>query len=315
MAKPRTLRKKQKTCASAQWGGQGIMAFYTSTLEAELEAAGVRVEVLAFDWQEAHVAHERLSRHSLALTISPDRLDSQIRLSEKGADSGSLAIAGRLFFIPAEVNLEGRGGGFKARSVFCHFDPDWFEDVTGFGGEWEPQMLSACIDLGDARLTEMVSRLGQEAMAPGLASRRLAEGLGMTAAVELARRLTSANARSKAGPQQLLPWQLRRITGYFKSLASYAPDLTELADQCGVSSRHLRRLFKATTHKTIYDYASEVWTGKAKQMLCETELPLKEISARLGFSDPGAFSVAFRRAAGLAPRSYRQQSRSAPLGH
>jgi hypothetical protein len=58
------------------------MAFYTSTVEAELESAGVRVEVLSFDWQEAYVANQRLSRHSLALTISPDRLDSLLRFSE-----------------------------------------------------------------------------------------------------------------------------------------------------------------------------------------------------------------------------------------
>ena len=132
----------------------------------------------------------------------------------------------------------------------------------------------------------------------------------MAAAVELTRRLASVSAHAGVDGPRLLPWQMRRITGYFEALSTYAPDLTELAELCGVSSRHLRRLFKATTQRTIYDYNRDVWTGKAKRMLCETDLPLKEVSARLGFSDPGAFSVAFRRTAGVAPRRYRQQSRT-----
>jgi AraC family transcriptional regulator len=286
------------------------MALYRSTVEAELEAPGVRVEVTTFDWPVSPVSEHRMSRHSLGLTVSPGRVDSQIRLLGEACDSGSFTPMGRLFFFPADVSLQGSAGCFRSRSVFCHFDPDWFEDVTGFDGGWDPDTLSACIDLGDARLIELVSRLGQEAMQPGLASRRFAEGLSMAAAVELTRRLKSL-PRSAADGLRLLPWQMRRITSYFETLSSYDLNLDELAQLCGVSSRHLRRLFKATTRRTIYDHAREVWMGKAKRMLCDTDLPLKEISAQLGFSDPGAFSVAFRRTAGVAPRRYRQQSRSA----
>lgn len=47
--------------------------------------------------------------------------------------------------------------------------------------------------------------------------------------------------------------------------------------------------------------------AKAKSLLCDTEIPLKEITAQIGFTDPSSFSMAFRRATGAAPRTFRQQ--------
>jgi AraC-like DNA-binding protein len=44
-------------------------------------------------------------------------------------------------------------------------------------------------------------------------------------------------------------------------------------------------------------------------MLADTNMPVKDIAFRLGFSDPSAFSRAFRRWTGGAPASYRQQHR------
>ena len=222
------------------------------------------------------------------------------------------ARLGRLFLIPADVRIQGRAQPINSRSVFCLFERDWFESVTGLGRDWDAHMLAACVDLGDTRLAEMVARLAQEAMAPGLASDKFAEGLGTLTAVELARRLRSVSDRARSEGLRLLPWQMRRITRYFDNLDSYAPDLGEVAVLCGVGERHLRRLFKATTNRTIYEHATDVWTEKAKRMLASDEIALKEISARLGFADPGGFSVAFRRAVGVSPLKFRQQSLGAP---
>jgi len=271
----------------------------------------VQVEVTRYIWPTAHASDDRMSDYSLGLTLTPRRLGSQIRYYDHARDTGAFADLGRLFFVPADMHLQGRAPPLDSLAVFCRFDRDWFEGVTGLGHDWNAEMLSACIDIGDSRLIELMSRLGQEAMAPGLASCKLAEGLGLLTAVDLARHLRRVSARSKSDGPKLTPWQIRRITNYFDRLAVYAPDIAEVAGLCGVSDRHLRRLFKETTDRTIYEHARDIWTAKAKRMLSDTELPLKEISARLGFSDPGSFSVAFRRASGVAPRRFRQQSKCA----
>ena len=63
------------------------------------------------------------------------------------------------------------------------------------------------------------------------------------------------------------------------------------------------RLFREATGETVKSYVERVRLTKAKALLSGTELPLKEISARLGFASPSGFSVAFRRLAGETPTS------------
>lgn len=282
------------------------MIQYTANIDAELVAPGVTVQVTDFDWINPHVIESCLPRYVFVCSISSTFAYSETRYSTDDA-SGTFAHTGNLIFVPANVHLDGRGSAGRARAVVCTFEQHWFEELTGIGDDWHPDMLAACVNIRNSRLAQAITRMGQEALAPGLACRKLTEGLGLLTAVEMARHLRSADPRSRAAGQTLTAWQMRRITDYIETLSGYVPDITELADLCGVSSRHLRRLFKQTTNQTIYEYAKDVWTAKAKRMLSDTELSLKAISAELGFSDAGSFSVAFRRATGTAPKPFRQQ--------
>jgi AraC family transcriptional regulator len=214
---------------------------------------------------------------------------------------------GALFFVPYGVYLHGRTSGGLTRGAYCEFDRDWFERLTGLGHDWSPEMLAACVDIKNPWLAQAMTRLGREATAPGFACAELTSGLATLVAVELARHLRSVDAKRKSTAQQLTPWQMRKITHYVENLAGYAPDVEEVADLCGVSSRHLRRLFKQTTDQTIYEYARDVWAAKAKQLLSDTDLPLKEIWSRMGFASPSSFSVAFSRATGVSPKAFRQR--------
>jgi AraC-like DNA-binding protein len=46
---------------------------------------------------------------------------------------------------------------------------------------------------------------------------------------------------------------------------------------------------------------------QARALLEQADLPMKEISWRLGFAHPAAFTTAFRRAAGMSPAQYRRR--------
>lgn len=54
-------------------------------------------------------------------------------------------------------------------------------------------------------------------------------------------------------------------------------------------------------------HVEQVRVQKAKTLLTETALPLKEISFRLGFPNQSGFSIAFRRCTGETPAKFRQQ--------
>jgi len=70
--------------------------------------------------------------------------------------------------------------------------------------------------------------------------------------------------------------------------------------------RTLRRRLDAdrtTFHELLNDARFEV----AQQLLSDTRLPAAEIAAILGYSNPGAYSRAFRGWSGSAPKRWRDR--------
>jgi AraC family transcriptional regulator len=284
---------------------------WTETIEGELTAPGMAIRVSSTDWDRPAEFRVRPQDYVLTFALSPPFTYTQVCLATE-TSAGSFLDAGTLAFIPADVDMQVRTSGGPIREMECHFDRDSFEELTGLGHHWNADSLSACLDIKNVRLTQTLLRLAQETLTPGFASSKMAELLGSMAAIELARYLRSVEAKGRTLKQTLLPWQLRRVTDHIEKLAHYTPDIDAIADLCGIGSRHLRRLFKDTTERTIYEYARSVWVAKAKALLSDTNIPLKEISSQLGFSDPTSFSIAFRRAAGEAPKTFRQQFRRPP---
>jgi AraC family transcriptional regulator len=132
--------------------------------------------------------------------------------------------------------------------------------------------------------------------------------------IEVGRYLRNTRDRQELRRATLASWQLRRIDQYLNECSDHSPTIADLAKQAGVSRGHLTRLFKATTGVTVHDYVVEVRVRRAKTFLSDTDLPLKVISARLGFSRPTSFSLAFRQAVGESPRVFRQQFRTRHAG-
>lgn len=71
-------------------------------------------------------------------------------------------------------------------------------------------------------------------------------------------------------------------------------------------SRHLRA--EGTTFRQL---SNEALFRVAKQLLVDTSMTLTQISTALNFSEPAAFTHAFRRWSGMAPSAWRQENRPA----
>jgi AraC family transcriptional regulator len=216
---------------------------------------------------------------------------------------------GPLSFMPAGASMYQRSAGVPVHIVRCAIESKRFEAVANLGRHLERHELSACLDMHGTRLAEIMSRLAQEIEAPGFASGVLVESLALGLMVEIARYLRQTGEQKLPTATALAPWQLRRINQYLNEVDG-APTVSDLARQCGVSRSHLSRLFKVSTKMTVHDYVVDVRVKRAKAYLVDTDLPLKEISSRLGFSRPARFSQAFRQSVGESPRAYRQQFRN-----
>ena len=77
-----------------------------------------------------------------------------------------------------------------------------------------------------------------------------------------------------------------------------------------LSYKHLCRIFKQATGRTLTQYQTELRINEASGLLRETTNQISDISNYMGFSDPLYFSNVFKKINGLSPRSYRQQYRS-----
>lgn len=78
-----------------------------------------------------------------------------------------------------------------------------------------------------------------------------------------------------------------------------------LARKFGVSTRTLARRFLASTHASVNSYVQQARMLLAKKLLETTNDSIDRIRNATGYLDPAAFRRAFRQAAGMSPRQYR----------
>jgi len=83
-------------------------------------------------------------------------------------------------------------------------------------------------------------------------------------------------------------------------------DLEQFALKMGVSSRHLRKLFKLNFGISPVSYLLEFRINKALELLNDPKLNVKEVAFETGFTTPQYFSKKFREITGMSPRKYKK---------
>ncbi|MEF3306858.1 AraC family transcriptional regulator [Paenibacillus sp. GYB003] len=83
--------------------------------------------------------------------------------------------------------------------------------------------------------------------------------------------------------------------------------LEDLASQVYVSPSHFNYLFRRSLGLPPAEYLRKYRIQHAKELLILTNLPIGEISARVGYDGQSQFSRAFRKAEGKGPLAYRRE--------
>ena len=99
---------------------------------------------------------------------------------------------------------------------------------------------------------------------------------------------------------------VKKVCTYVDENLAKDISLEEAADFAGVSSFYLSKLFKEEKGETFINYISEKRLEKSRQLLSETELSIKEITAEVGYNDQNYFSRIFKNKYGLSPKEYRK---------
>ncbi|WP_353185711.1 AraC family transcriptional regulator [Parapedobacter lycopersici] len=84
----------------------------------------------------------------------------------------------------------------------------------------------------------------------------------------------------------------------------------DYADAQRLHAGYLSSVIKSKTGKSIQSWIAGKTTSLAKSMLQHSEIPIKEIAARLGFSEAAHFSNYFKKQTGVSPTIYRESHRN-----
>lgn len=83
--------------------------------------------------------------------------------------------------------------------------------------------------------------------------------------------------------------------------------VNDIAEEVDMSPVYLGRLYKKLTSSKISTRINETRMKKARELLESTDLTNKEISAKVGFSNPSYFYTVFKKFHGITPSQYREK--------
>ncbi|MFB0875720.1 MULTISPECIES: helix-turn-helix domain-containing protein [unclassified Sphingobium] len=284
------------------------MVARTSNVTGEMKLPGLNVQVLDYRWDVDESISE--CEDDFILRYRPHPGQVSVAAHMKG---GKVQDYGPLMFFPAHTQTETTPAKMseRTRNVMCRFTDDWFQRVWIDRHDWTANDLERCYNMHNFRIEHAMQRLSAEVTSPGFGSDLMVESLANLVAVEIARHF-----RDRCNPKRIRTYEgqfsareLTSIYDYIDSAINRCPTTEEISRECGISSAHLRRSFKKTTGLTLHEYVARTRLSKAQTILAETDLPLKEVAYRLGFTSSSTFSSTFRKDSGETPSGYRQRVR------
>ena len=109
---------------------------------------------------------------------------------------------------------------------------------------------------------------------------------------------------NKENESQLL---VQRICGYLTRNYDQKVSIPTLCKLFNISPRHLSRLFKQETGKTVIEMVHYIRIEKAKTLLLESNDKVINVALRVGYDDSAFFSRLFLRFAGVSPGKYKEK--------
>ena len=140
------------------------------------------------------------------------------------------------------------------------------------------------------------------AMRDPLANQGVISALGLQLLALLIREVAPDNRSSEAA-------LIRRAMMLMLERSHEPLNMPQLARELNVGYTRFRELFKAHAHTSPKQYHLRIRLDRARDLLRNTDKPLKEIAQLLGFHSAFHFSYQFRATQGLSPRAWREQAR------
>ncbi|WP_027092571.1 AraC family transcriptional regulator [Cohnella thermotolerans] len=119
--------------------------------------------------------------------------------------------------------------------------------------------------------------------------------------------LMSALLRIREMREEQTSSVIERAKAYIRQRFAEDLSLEEVADHVHLNPFYFSKVFKQHVGETFIDYLTGLRIDKAKQLIEEDRLSLKEVCYEVGYKDPNYFSRVFKKVTGVAPSEYRSQ--------
>jgi YesN/AraC family two-component response regulator len=100
---------------------------------------------------------------------------------------------------------------------------------------------------------------------------------------------------------------LRQVQQYVESEYKKSISLNHVASAVHISTSRLAHIIREKLNMNFTSYLNEIRIEKAKFLLCNTQLSIKEIAYDVGFRNLSHFNHLFKRVTALSPSEYRYQ--------
>lgn len=280
--------------------------------ESRLVDDGFDIQIQSAQWSSAGTAVIEAKNSCLLRLVLPKAAASQSRYSDnKGRFSGrdcDFQSLGQVLFLPPGTEFQFYHGVSQYKSMICLFDPGVLAPLAGLEWCWEDSLNDDMLNLQSNYLQASMERLAQEVAAPGFASELHTECLLTGIAIDLHRQFLGSrmpdDCRGKLSSQQI--GQLREMLDADPEMGN---SIRKLAQMWDMSPRKLSMLFKNTAGLTLRQYVAQSRIRKAKSLLLNHKVLIKQVSYQTGFQNPASFAAAFRKEVGMTPQAFRQQMR------
>lgn len=270
-------------------------------VEHSIVANGIRADIRHFAWERSCDARFEPDSHYLDYSLGPRARGARL-LSDGRRNTPPF---GEVAYIPKGLAFEAHCEPSEYRVLCLTFEAMAAERI--FQSEELPASLPPCFDVKSPWVRQGLARIAEEVRNPGFAQDMLIETIALSLVIDLCRHLQIRNTSDEMANGRMADWRLRRLQERIEAGLAGSLSIVDLAQECGLSSRHLMRTFKNTVGTTINTYISDARIARAKRELIQEGAMIKVVAGNCGFQSAAAFSAAFRKATGLSPRAFRHE--------
>ena len=275
----------------------------------QLNLSAAQVQLVNFRWTDVAQYSRRYDSHLLVRRIIPS--ESRTRVAVAGCN---YRLPSKTFFLPAHAEIEViRDETFAVeQTVRCIIDPEWFEAIVAGRLEWTDDRLSLGLNLFGGRIERAMSWIAEELQHPTPSTEDTIELLLQIILNEIydsvaGERNSTAHRTSSA---KLSKRKQQDIKKYIADNLGCSISVAHIARHCIISESHLNRLFRQTFGLSVHRYVEQQRVKRARELLVNTDLMLKQIAHQLGLSGASSFCSAFKRATGETPLAFRTRVRN-----